>query len=459
VPSAFYLEAVVSNDRPHTEILEDFCGTAQLPTNAELVILLKAYGRKGAQAEKNCVDLKVAHDDTAFAWASICKDIVAMHNNGGGVLIFGIANDGARIGLRRSLSSHFDPSNLANKLQRYHVSGQVRSTYFEREYYRKLFGFLFIHTGATILVFDSDLQVPDSSKKSITIARAGTIYVRRGSASAPARQIEVDATLSALLGRGVRTFLARVEQVATLPSSMEIIAKQPGSAGGYILTSSGHGVPVTIVGPENGAEAVPLAEALLPDLPFSSVDAEVVGQLRQYRADSTHRVLASTLQRWYLERSNLNLPPGAARFLTLSALDQRGFPGYWASQMDPDNLREFLLEQVERNAYPARDAVPYLVAALFWDERQQILSGMTGHSLSDKVRQARDREAFLRRGRVGALVNVTVGHRHVKLDDLYDDRDQVQRLFDRILSDTQLLKERRQLAHQFDLWLHAVHEP
>jgi hypothetical protein len=303
-----------------------------------------------------------------------------MHNSGGGVLLFGIRNDGTEIGMASSMANHFDPANLNNKLRRYHVSSQVRTSFIERSYYGKIYGFLFVHTGSTLLVFDSDLQIPNKAGKSETIARAGVVYVRRGSASAPARQIDLEAALSDLLGRGVRTFLARVEQVATLPPTTQLIAQQPGASSGYVLTAAGYGVPVKIVGPGEGSNSVPLSEILLPDLPFADVNGEVVGQLRQYHADGTHRVRASTLLRWYRQRAKLQLPQGAAQFLTLSAIDNRGFPGYWTSQVPRDELRAFIVDQIERNAYPARDVVPYLVAAFFWSEREEMLRKREGHS-------------------------------------------------------------------------------
>jgi len=116
---------------------------------------------------------------------------------------------------------------------------QVRTSFIERFYYGKVYGFLFVHAGGTLLVFDTDLQVSNKGGKTDTIARAGAVYVRRGSASAPARQIELEAAVSNLLGRGVRAFLARVEQVATLPATTQLIAHQPGAGSGYVLTAAG----------------------------------------------------------------------------------------------------------------------------------------------------------------------------------------------------------------------------
>jgi hypothetical protein len=341
---------MAASNRTDVDILDDFCTRSRVPSATEIIALLRSYAQKGRRSESNRVDLKECHADTPRQWAEICKDVVAMHNSGGGVLLFGVRDDGSRVGMATSIATYLDPANINNKLRRYHVSGQVRTSFVERSYYGKMYGFLFVHAGSSLIVFDSDLQMPDGSGKTETIARAGVLYVRRGSASAPARQVEVEAALSDLLGRGVRTFLARVEQVATLPATTQLIAQQPGAGSGYILTSAGYGVPVKVVGPDEGSNSIPLSEALLPDLPFADVNGEVIGQLRQFYADETHRVRASTLTRWYRQRSKLDLPNGAAEFLTISALDNRGFSGYWASRIPHDKLRPFVVDQVRRNS-------------------------------------------------------------------------------------------------------------
>ena len=115
---------VMTANRTDVDILDDFCARSRLPSEAETITLLRSYARNNRRTEDNRVDLKEAHSDSPAGWAQTCKDIVAMHNSGGGVLLFGVKDSGERIGINASLMAHFDPTNVNNKLRRCHISGK-----------------------------------------------------------------------------------------------------------------------------------------------------------------------------------------------------------------------------------------------------------------------------------------------------------------------------------------------
>lgn len=50
---------------------------------------------------------------------------------------------------------------------------------------------------------------------------------------------------------------------------------------------------------------------------------------------------------------------------------------------------------------------------------------------------------------------MTLAGTRYRLDDLYQDGTAVQALFDEMLTRENLDDNHRQIAHQFDLWLHA----
>ncbi|MEV5412317.1 ATP-binding protein [Thermopolyspora sp. NPDC052614] len=437
------------------QIIRNFCEQEILPNEHALNVLVRSFGRQAARLEEDNVDLKSTFQNDPKSWPALIKDIVAMHNKGGGVLIFGINNDGARIGLAASMSATLDPTNIGNKARRYHLNGTARTAYLECSYYSKRYGFLFVHAGAGLLVFDKDVAVDKPGGSQEIVARAGVVYTRRDSATKPARQGDIDALLHRILGKGVRAFLARVEKVANLPASTQLIAQTPGASSGYVLTAAGQGVPVTIVGPSEDAQAIPLTEAMLPDLPLVSANAEVINQLRQFHADPDHRVQPGTLRRWYLRRAEISCPPDAGIFLTLSALDTRALPCYWASLVDRGQLKKFVAEQIRRDKYPARDTLPYLVAAFFWDERTDMLQNLLDRSAARRVCQATDREDFLRHGRMVGARTVRIGSRRIPIQDLYADPEAAQAALDEIIADDDLYARSKQVAYQLDLWLHA----
>jgi hypothetical protein len=405
--------------------------------------------------EDDRIDLKVGFKNDPKSWPAILKDVVAMHNSGGGMLVLGIADNGSRVGLDLSLMTPLDPTNVGNKGRRYHINGLFRTAYTEVVYYGKRYGFLFVHAGGGLLTFDKDVQVDRPGQSPEIVARPGVLYVRRDSSSRPACQNDLDEIMHRLLGRGIRAFLARVEKVASLPASTQLIAKTPGASGGYMLTAAGQGVPVRVIGPDVDAEAITLSETLLPDLPLSSIDAEIVGQLRQFNSDPAHRVQQATLRRWYLNRAAIHLPEGAARFLTLSALDARGLPCYWASLIDRDELKSLIEKELEQGRYPAREALPYLVAAFFWDQRRSLLQSLVGRAAT-RVLAATDKGSFLRNGRLGSsAATIKIGARRVKLNEVFASEEAARAEFDSIVADDKLYRDSKQAAYQLDLWLHA----
>jgi hypothetical protein len=197
------------------------------------------------------------------------------------------------------------------------------------------------------MVFDKTIQYSGSDKVAL---QQGVVYVRRQSATTPASQHELNEAMDRLVARNLRAFIARIDHIASLPASAQLIATSADTDQGYVLTARGEGIPVTIVGPEEGANAVKIDETLLPDVPLAGPTHELANQVRQWRMDPGHRVKPSTLHRWYLQREYLDLSvvQDGAEFALISALDGSDFPMFWASQVERPKLKA-LVEEKGRN--------------------------------------------------------------------------------------------------------------
>lgn len=438
-----------------SKIIETFLETDRLPTIQELRGILRDLGRANTSSEFDLLDLKRDFDNSPKAWLDLLRHVVAMANSGGGVLIFGIENDGTRAGLSRSLISEFDATKIANQLNRHASGARVRTTYTEFEYYNKLFGALFVHTSSRLVVFDKTIQYPGTNK---TALRQGVLYVRRKSATEPATQSEINNAIDRVVARNLRAFIARIDHVAALPPSAQLIATAAETDKGYILTASGEGVPVTIVGPEQGATAVRIDETLLPDVPLSSPVHELANQVRHWHADPTHRVKPSTLNRWYLSRDLLDMSvvSDGAEFAFLSAIDGMGFPTFWASHVPRERLREILMHKIESREYPAIAIVPYMVGSFFWNERSGMLPADYGlGETSRRIIDCPDKLTFrtdIRRayGRFQTPFGVS------RIRDAIASRELAQQVFNFFISrDEKIIQANRQVINQLDLFLHA----
>jgi Putative DNA-binding domain len=443
-------------------IIEEFTLSRTLPADFVLRRLLLAYARPDCQLENIHVELKEGFLDDAEAWLNLERQLVAFCNSGGGIIIFGLASDNRRVGLPTTLLASFDPINLTQKLQRHAPQSVIPTAYAEVIQYRKRYGFLLVGRSEAIIVFDKlgEVKVPQGRTKRILIP--GVVYVRTEGASREARQADIDRLVNDRTSMGLSAFLARIERVATLPPTSELIARAPSSSRGYVLVSSGQGVPVTIGPADSGV--VQLSEVLAPEAPLSSLNAEVVGQLRQWHADPVHRVPRSTLMRWYLGRSTFVPMVDRAEFCFLSALHDWGYPMYWASQMDRDRLEEVLRHQFEIEAYPDNRVLVYVIGAFFFSRRNQILNELQSYlpnqlaNIIGRLRDSADARSYLTSGRICAE-SIRVESKWYELSDLMNNREHKgQALFENLMGyydEGNVPDDQRGIAHQLDMLVHG----
>jgi predicted HTH transcriptional regulator len=73
-----------------------------------------------AKRESKYVEFKHSFDTGSTAdWCEIIKDIVAMCNSGGGVILFGLDNKGNLTGFDPTPILNFDPAVLTDKVSKY----------------------------------------------------------------------------------------------------------------------------------------------------------------------------------------------------------------------------------------------------------------------------------------------------------------------------------------------------
>ncbi len=406
------------------------------------------------------MDTKREFDGSAGAWCKALKHIVGFANGDGGMIVFGLDDDGHRQGLSSTLLPLFDPAKIAAQLHRYASNADVKTVYTEILNHRKRFGFLCIFPATRITVFELDGTYSLADKRPHIVFRSGVVYIRQGAETREARQSDLDRMVERRVQENMRSLLARIERIAELPSNATLIASTPGATMGYILAEGGRGVPVSLAPPDVGTQTVEVRDVLSPDAPFSSIGAEIVTQLRLHHHDPSHRVVRSTLERWYLERQTFTLPPGAAAFACECALYAHGLAMYWASMTAREELHSLVATMLDKATYPAINAVPYVVAGFFWEERSALLGSLAksegnAGNAARRVLACKSHEEFLARGRTSSQTFAYDGARLALAHILASD-EQAATLFDELVRRYATLSEGiRPVAHQLDLWLHA----
>ncbi len=139
-----------------------------------------------AKRESKYVEFKESFDvNSAQDWCEIIKDIIALTNTGGGILLFGIKNNGSLSGFDCSKLLCLDPVTLTDKVNKY---TNIDFQNFEIEELLK--GRKKI---AGVIIYESRIPIPFckpgtysvSADKQKTAFSQGTLYFRHGAKSEP----------------------------------------------------------------------------------------------------------------------------------------------------------------------------------------------------------------------------------------------------------------------------------
>lgn len=442
-----------------------------MPGIRDLRGLLRSVTSLRSVTEPELLDLKEAFEDTTRSWAELLKDLVSFHNSSGGVILFGVADGGQRVGLPNSLSGQFDSANLSNKVARYAPNAHLSVGYFEFDYYGVNYGAIRVRKGTDIVVFDKPGSYPTKDgRHQDTAFHQGVVYVRSAGRCAPARQTNIDRLVERAVQGRMGEVLARIETVATLPLDTDlVVASRQVPDRGYILQSRDEGTPVRLVRESDGEEAVALAEVLDTDAPYSSVQAELNQQVRFWKnSDSNHRATVRAICRWYLRRDEIDIDMDAAEFCMISSGANYGFPMYWASHLSKDRLGTALDREMSPSHHPFRDVAPYLVATFLWNEKDGIFRryrselGTHGKNAVSRINKM-SRTEYLRSARFrGRTFTVPGVSGRIDMDGLMEDEDRMIEVFDHLMAierDSGVDGATKMAAHQCDIVIAAPDGP
>jgi predicted HTH transcriptional regulator len=167
-----------------------------------------------AERESKQLDFKVSFDVNSNGdWCEVIKDIVAMANSGGGIIVFGVANDGTMTGFDRQVLLGYDPAKVTDKIARY--TARQFADFEIRSVTRDGGGAasLLIHDAVMPMIFAKAGTYLGSDGKEKTAFQNGTLYVRHGAKSEPATAEDLLALIDREVDRRRRTWLRNIRKV------------------------------------------------------------------------------------------------------------------------------------------------------------------------------------------------------------------------------------------------------
>jgi hypothetical protein len=181
-----------------------------------------------ASSETAEFDFKAAFESgSKQGWVEIVKDIVAMANSGGGIIIFGLDDNGRPTG---NAVPHIDPADITNQIHKYthHQFQTFRLETCQKAGHNLLA--LIIERSLIPLVFVSPGSYDAGGGKQKTAFAKGTVYFRHGAKSEPGDTDDLRAAFERYLAVTREEWLANIRQVVEAPAGSKFITVPSGSA-------------------------------------------------------------------------------------------------------------------------------------------------------------------------------------------------------------------------------------
>jgi hypothetical protein len=168
-------------------------------------------------------------------WCELLKDVAAMANSGGGIIVFGLLNDGSPSGWDPTPLLSFDTADITNRFAKY-VGEQFDDFEIrEGEKGRHTVAILFISPRVDApLVFDKPGTYGDGRGGQKTAFAKGTIYFRHGAKSEPGTAADIRRFVNREVQRQRRAWLGNVRKVAAAPKGAAILVVPPELTGANV---------------------------------------------------------------------------------------------------------------------------------------------------------------------------------------------------------------------------------
>ncbi len=180
--------------------------------------------------ETAAVEFKSTTDTTdARLWVQLIRSVMAMHNSGGGVIVFGLDSDGQPMASDLTAMPAVDPVHISDKAKHYTDRPLPGVVCEEFDKNGGTFPGWVIPAAASPVPFSRHGDVHNGQGKPDKLFYAGQIYVRRGAASVPADAGDMAVIAERIRNLARQEFAAQIGRVAVVPEGHTIQVLPPGS--------------------------------------------------------------------------------------------------------------------------------------------------------------------------------------------------------------------------------------
>jgi hypothetical protein len=175
------------------------------------------------------VDFKCGFDPTSNQdWCELVKDMVAMGNSGGGLIVIGLSDDGSASGWDGRSLANLDPADVSDKIAKYTgwMNADVRLV--EREFEGDAVLCFMIGAANLPIVFTKPgtYQVPPNNQQKTAFSQ-GTVYFRHGAKSEPGTTEDLRLFLEREVERLRSSWLDGIRKVTEAPAGSRVFVVSP----------------------------------------------------------------------------------------------------------------------------------------------------------------------------------------------------------------------------------------
>ena len=198
-----------------------------------------------AKRESKSVEFKESLNiSSSGEWVEIIKDIVAIANSGGGVILIGVDNHGKPSGFDIKPLLEFDSADITNKIHKYTGIQFSEFEIVEEEKAGHKIAAINIQGVSIPIVFTKPGTYDIGGGKQKTAFGIGTIYFRHGAKSDPGNTEDIRKAIERQLESIRKDWIRGVRKVVTAPHGSKIVIA---SGEEFKESSSPHATPIRIV--------------------------------------------------------------------------------------------------------------------------------------------------------------------------------------------------------------------
>ncbi len=231
-----------------------------------------------ANHESKKIEFKSEFDpSSAQDWCEIIKDIIALSNSGGGVIVFGLDDSGQCTGYDIAPLANTDTADITNKIAKY-IGDQFSN--FELQVHRKddtPVLVMVIEESRIPYVFRKPGTYNVDGKSQKTAFKEGSVYFRHGAKSSPGNTNDLRRSFERELDRVKKSWLSDINKVVKAPQTSEVlvvpkdIQKTAGGAAAIIRLTDDPNAPTygqldhDVTHPYRQKELIERVKAVLPE--------------------------------------------------------------------------------------------------------------------------------------------------------------------------------------------------